>query len=674
MPLSTRSILALLGGFAPAIALPLLFVASRSAAPPPAEAPELLLNEILFDPVGDDASANSSEWVELIATRDFSWGQFRLADSSGTTLAELVLSNVKAGSVLVVYLGTTIPSIHDSDLADGTASFPAMLPPGDHLPSVFSGLTLLDSSGATLDSIYWTTVGSSSIPAGVPPTQVLDLSFSGRPISEGDSIGRGTTPAADHTGTALDWDRHGGRNAAGPTPGGRNGVEVVDTAGLLLWSQHAVSGSIGRFSLGTQHHWLAVVDSGVSRIEAFESPTLLRVVGRHELVVSDHGAPRVLRGLLESHFERNETPGSVAYSLTVRGTLQDASGFGFAIDSTATTSGFHTDATQEQWLHLLTFLDGGSSFPIQELGSATTTRISEEQWSAHETRVVLDYGGAGPKLSNSTTTFRRLADGIYDVECFGTRDWPANPPAVGGSDSIEFVESFHVRQESHLSGDGEAHSSVVQIFDRWADGTLVSTLPTGTRGTTSLRRVGGKSGDVHGEFAFAGDLPRETSGANLELAVACKSSLAVEGRKLVRRGSTEILHGTTSIDSTKLHADPPIQQPAAPPPGHGAPCPTCGGSGQAPPSAGHGPSGSPSSPGGVTVQGGVTVSGTGHTVIIANGSVTITGTPKPPSPTPPTPPSEHSHAALCTHPGCRVITDGCCQPRGLCSRHEALLD
>ncbi len=578
-------------------------------------APAVILTEVCFDPAGQDGSKIGAEWVELSTTQHIHSALFRLTDQQGSELATLALTNVASGSCLVVYLGSSVACPVDGDLADRSAAYAAGLPPGDYLPNASGGVRLLDGQGAIVDALYW---GTGSAPPGASGAswtagEFFDLSMAGKPMDEGDSLGRPSDPFRSYTGTLADWDRHGGRNAARPTPGGRNAPTITGIPGLLYWTQLGVNRVITGYSEMVAPGWLSILDSAVEVLGESETAAGAIVVAEHSFLVRVNGQPMTLRGTMVSRLTRIDDPRSVEFTLEMSGALDSRGGPGFSFLHSERHRGFHTNAVGVDWSTSVVYLESGLSFPFGVFGSTNWSRTALDEWTLTDSRTALDYGGAGPKVSFGSTRVHRISDGSYSTTAEVTRDAPIGPPPPGHTDSILGTEQLFIDGSAAWNDAGELTAGSYTRFDKLVNGKPRAVLAPGALGSTSILRVSGVPGGIEGSFAFALELPLEVFGNPrlIDASGLCRTHIA-EG-KLVSTATYDVrVDGSTWLAGS-ISADPPLPQ--------GAPS---------------------SSPGGVTIGGPIIVSGSGNTVIISGGPVTIHHpAPEPaPSEPPPLPPTE----------------------------------
>jgi hypothetical protein len=196
---------------------------------PPART-EVVVNEVLFNPVGEDAG---KEWVELYnagrGTQNLAG--WTVSNRDAQVIAVLPGWDFPAGAYLVVHFG---PGVPDSDFSDGSGEFYTgqaveVFDSDQGEVAFYSGTP---SAAAIQDFVSWG-FGSYrpgraceyAVAAGIwPDSQAFSI---GVFLEEGNSLGRnyfvlgGGERAADNN-TPEDWFGGGGLDASQPTPGAAN--------------------------------------------------------------------------------------------------------------------------------------------------------------------------------------------------------------------------------------------------------------------------------------------------------------------------------------------------------------------------------------------------------------------------------------------------------------------
>ena len=237
--------------------------------------PDVILNEVMYDPLGDDVEAKfGSEWIELYVHRATDLGQWSLHDNHNNLIGALPSVHIPAETYVQVILGGRAAYELDETPQDGSYSFTLGLPLGDHLPNATQpgqgGGLRLRQNGVVRDKLYW---GNGTAPSG-SGGRFFDTSFAtGKPMNEGDTLGRAANPAAAYTKRHSDWERCGGVNAAGPTPAQRNGVYPTDADDMLKLAQAGFCEIVNSWLYMTnQQGSLIFTDASVSDVVTVTSP------------------------------------------------------------------------------------------------------------------------------------------------------------------------------------------------------------------------------------------------------------------------------------------------------------------------------------------------------------------------------------------------------------------
>lgn len=192
----------------------------------------IIINEIMFDPVGDDAG---NEWIELYnnGTEAQNINGWTISNRTGEIAATLPDWDFPNDTYLVVHFGT---GINDSDFSDGSGSFYTGVVVDifnntedevalyNATPSV---LTIIDFVSYCFDGEYSSGVAHDySVSAGIWDSGdffsgLVSIVYPRRQIIfPGESIGRDKN--STDTNQPEDWDGDGGKDAIASTPGVRN--------------------------------------------------------------------------------------------------------------------------------------------------------------------------------------------------------------------------------------------------------------------------------------------------------------------------------------------------------------------------------------------------------------------------------------------------------------------
>ena len=212
----------------------------------------VVINEIMFDPIGEDAG---NEWIELYNKGDANRNLegWTISNSTGEILVTLPDYNLPEDGYLVVHFGSESP-VNDS--LDGKEHYYTYDLPLDYnigdFNNVKGGAALYNNNpgaGSIIDYIGYSffdiypeidlgITQEHAIGAGIwepneyvgaPPSVFFMRKLTSR---EGDSIGRDKD--STDTDSPSDWYNTGGRDAIGPTPDARNFNEVSFTPGTPL--------------------------------------------------------------------------------------------------------------------------------------------------------------------------------------------------------------------------------------------------------------------------------------------------------------------------------------------------------------------------------------------------------------------------------------------------------
>ncbi len=525
----------------------------RRPAPPP-----VLLNEVHFDPIGMDGTGVGGEWVELYTAADVDLGGWSLTDNRGQAIGTLPALAVPAHSVVVLFFRADIPYPHDGDPSDRRAAIALGIPPGDHLDNRSGGVRLIGPQGRIRDSLYW---GDGSAPGGAA-TGFFDLGFAGgTPMVEGDSLGRAADPLAHYSATTDDWDRHGGRNAAGPTPVARNGVEQTGMTGLKLWTQEGVNQIVNGFGTTVSPGWLSITSSWIENSVYSYQPDLYVVTSDHTFVIEVYGVPECFSGSVTATFQRNEDPASVGYSLTACGTLVAPSGMAFDIGHSESVSGYHTNTLRVVSTTDVTYTEAGVDYPFSVSGIGTASIVADGQVSTTDDRVVFDYGGAGQKSANGRTLSTRLSDGVWSSVLDVTRDAPIGPPplALAGGQTLSGIESFAIEAVQTVNGNGEITSGVITRLDRFLDGQPVAGLQPGQTGSFGLLQSSGVPGRYPQTYVYALSLPLVTGSGPLQLDGSTVGSASIASGKLIHASTNTLAFNGATLEQQGWYVDPVLQ-------------------------------------------------------------------------------------------------------------------
>ena len=445
--------------WAPMLLLHLSVAGYAQVSIPPVPRYALVVNEVLLDPMGQDAG---NEWVELYntSTANISISGMLLKDQAGVVLATLPNYVVPGHGYVVVHLGPTVTDIADGNPADKYANYFTNQAAGNYLPNSAGGVYLQKSS-AILDAVFW---GTGAPPSGSgytaavnagqwPSGAYVNISFAGgNPLQEGDSIGRDTF--STDTNTAADFFEGGGKNAANATPGGRNDMFLFSHGMAVHWAQSVVNelllfvGSTESFGISVTNasHW-NVVESDPDMVGGFS------VSAMHDIQITSQGVPKTLSGSLVATYDRVGTPLATSFTMGVSGTLTASDGTSLTVNYSMGRSGFHSMSRQITGTNTFSWTEFGSTSSYTSSSTMTIQQIGQDSWTVVDSRQSTDWGGAS-KTSSATTRRTRLGDGQYREQSTLNRTAPPFPPPPGsGSQTIVGTERHEFDQNYVLSAD-----------------------------------------------------------------------------------------------------------------------------------------------------------------------------------------------------------------------------
>lgn len=576
--LTTASLLGLAGGAHGA----------SDSTPPPAP-PGIMINEVVFDPAGVDGSSIGGEWIELYMPSATSLSGYTLRTNQGTVIATLPAVTAPAHSVLVVFLRATLPFGYDTSFADRSAAFASGAALGDHLGNDQGGVRLVDSGGAIVDSVYW---GTGAAPTGAsggtwPTGTYFDLSMSGKPMFEGDSIGRPAAPLTSYTGTVADWERFGGRNACSATPGVRNGVYPADVTGLITFTQTGVNQVLANLSNTEQPGWIHIDNADVAGVSGAYTSTGCTVTATHVFELTLRGELVTLSGSMTSEMIRSETAGNVWYTLTTNGALEGTSEEGgnsyeLLVEHVETFTGFHTNTQQCVASTDVTYIENGTAYSVSVSGTNAITRNGATSWIHADVRQAVDYGGAGTKNSTAVTFASKVADGIYATNFGLDRSNPISPPRISqaGTQVLSGTEQMLIDAATVSNDEGEITLGLVMRLDRFSNTTSqTAQLQSGQWGTFGFSQTLGTPGTLPQSQRYEMELPMQLFGSPTQVSVEVVGSTYVVNGKLLSEAYSNVYFGSAHVMHGNFFVDPPAAQggggtPPQPQPANQPPPPT----------------------------------------------------------------------------------------------------
>lgn len=514
--------------------------------------PRLVLNEVLFDPIGAAGSDGTWQWVELYAKQATSTSGYELRDASGQLLVALPSISLPANSYALVLFGPRDATLENFDPYLGPVSITTGSGFADHL-GVTQGGVQLARNGNVKDAVYW---GTS---AGAQP--FVDLSFaSGTPTREGDSIGRNSR--SGYTGNTQDWSIGGGANANGPTPGTKNQVELPSEQDVVLHADNLLNTLFASLSRSfEQVGWLQVLDTAPTVLSITGSgtdDTLTAVVHHSFDLLIDH-TPVTLAGEVTTTFDCTRTAGATAESWHVAGSLVSGDGlWGLHVDSSRNSSGaqaltsslsYWTDFT---WTHL------GTDYSSSVSGGYSETRTSADTFQGNDIRSGTDWGNAGIKTGVNTWTRTQLGDGHYEVVSDVERSWPSLLPKPGYDQSWASgqVETLHEHVEYVSDGMGMPSGSV-HAYSQVVDGYVIAELQPGEQGTISWTETDLGGGQV--AFSMSSIYPLQDGGGwSYDFEVFTEGTTTTFGDKTLSTGCGGVRMDGYTLATIDFAIDPPL--------------------------------------------------------------------------------------------------------------------
>ena len=260
-------------------------------------APQIVINEVMFNPLGDDIGG---EWIELYNKGDapHNLGGWTISTIDGQQIAELPAWQIPVHAYLVVWIGE---GTDDTDFSDGSGTYYTGTT-GAFLDNIEDAVALYEgtpNSKTIVDFISWC-AGSNYNPGAAHEYAVaagiwdsgayLDTSFetSTTFVLDGETIGR--NKSSDTTHSCADWNDHGGMDAYFPTPGVKNAGPLFNSAlGIKLTQLKANL-------LLVEEGGYRVVDSGHTVTEVTETDTEVYIIADHTFSVEKNDTQTTFQG------------------------------------------------------------------------------------------------------------------------------------------------------------------------------------------------------------------------------------------------------------------------------------------------------------------------------------------------------------------------------------------
>lgn len=493
-----------------------------------------LITEVCFNPPGTDASDAGVEYVEVYKNRSGNIGGYQLRDHAGIPLFTFPELYVPAGSRLVVFFrpGSAAPAGATASNRRGLFIFSSDSLPidGDYLSNTAGGIQLLDNRAArnVVDRIAWIATDAAVDPAvlqqlhsmaGGPPGVLELTSRTGRYAGYDGTIGRSADPLADYTGTAADFDIHGGAGAPGPTPGLENSADAVGGATILEDAQNTLQSYILQYLPGPAGIPLSITGA-TTRIES-SIPGLRTsrwTASMHFDCVDATLGHTTLSGIFIISLTRNP---SGDWIKTVDGRLDSGAGFSIGFSQTETTGGAGT-AVQSTSSHATLRVDANTSLARMDITETSTRRrVGERRWQMDTVRECYDSMGRPALRSDGTLFITETPDGRLRAEGSATRDGSIRDMHSDTGDvriraSRNFEQIIFSAADTARSDDLRSTLQITR-FHYYRNGRLEASLAPGAAGSALAARSHapstGEPGTLAGAFFLNIYIPLDRGGA-----------------------------------------------------------------------------------------------------------------------------------------------------------------
>jgi hypothetical protein len=524
--------------------------------------PDVMLNEVMYDPLGDDVDTKfGSEWIELYVHRATDLGQWSIHDNQNNLIGALPSVQIPAQTYVQVILGGLAVYEVDDTPNNGDYSITLGKPLADHLPNAHhanqGGGLRLKQNGALRDKVYW---GCGVAPPG-SGGRFFDTSLAtGAPMNEGDSLGRASNPATQYTGQNSDWSRCGGINAAGPTPAQRNGVYPTDADDILKIAQSGFCEIVNSWLYMTnQQGSVRFTDASVADVVTYTAPGELEVSATHALSAIVGGAPGAIIGTLVARLDKDETAGNVNYAISLSGVMTCTAGWSMDVDYSKQVSGFHTNTISGTTTTDVTFTEGGVDFQFDNTVVRHLARTGDHTWTLSDQRTGIDYGGAGLKSSTANTHVTRHGDGDYESLFDMTRDMPMGPPKPGTIPALPYQQRLVIEGRNHFDDLG-AGSSSITIYDEYRNGQLEASLAAGNTGAGTVVVAPSSTEEPFGSMTYSMSLPLMINNQPKTINTSIHSQVDVPNGVLLESCNGQINVNGFSAVQFSIFADPPISE------------------------------------------------------------------------------------------------------------------
>jgi hypothetical protein len=521
-----------------------------------------VLNEILFDSLGTDGTADTGEYVEIIVLQDsLDLSTLKLTDNLGNLIGSFPQVSAPKGCAVVLNLGPGSLPYLDSNTADGSAGFSSGLPQADFLGNTSGGVRLLDSSSSqVIDAFYW---GRGSAPVGTQlgpwgAGQYFDTSMAtGTPVAEGDSVGRNAYES-NYPGSPGDWAPHGGPVAAHPSAGRANDLMHANPEDLLLGAQQLVNDTLLGYG-DMQYDWdrYSITDSSATNVVVQRpASTTLQVTADHSFTIVKNGVPSVFKGQLLTALIGNPDPGSLSYKRTVYGTLTTTAGDSLFIDNTETFSGFSIGLPRSDYDSHVSLIESGLNQWFEISGYCTLTQQGDDQWSFTEKRECRDYLDPSTRVVVTSNASTRVGDGMTHSFFTCNRPHPSGPSPYTGA---PYDETLVIESDTHVLGNGSTDVQVTR-FEVSHDGQLEVALQKHQTGSMNLA-IDAVGGQYTVDFDMSLPVEDKSTGQTANAGAFMNRVDSLVGGKYVASGVRGYRRNGATIAQNNFHVDPPVYAP-----------------------------------------------------------------------------------------------------------------
>jgi hypothetical protein len=515
-----------------------------------ADAPALVLNEVLFDPEGAAGTEDCYQFVELRALKACSTSGVSVQRANGSMVFALPDIELPGGTHLVLFLGPSRPEIENLDPDAGAIVLTSGHAFTDVIGVENGDVVLVGQGGAELDRIAWGVV-----PAAGP---FVDISHAnGAPFLEGDSIGRSADSA--YTGSSTDWTTAGGVNANGVTPGSANIVWLPRASDVVLYQDTLLNSVLVALSQSNEgSSWLQVSETAPSVVQrAPLGPDAVLTDVKHTLLVSVHGTPVSLTGIVSNTTTRSTTPGSVSETWHSSGIVASADGqWALSIDFEQAFTGAHAIEQTVNTTAGFSWVHAGVPYDAAMNGVWRQTRVDDHRYSGSDLRTGQDWSGLDSKSAYAAWISERLGDGVWRIDSSTWRTCPSllAHPGVSHAGAPSAIETVSETTELLIGGRGVLGGTLLD-FTQAVGGSIVACMPDGAVGTLEVQETQGPDGLA---FAVTAHYPLvSASGAERDLVLETTGQVVeLDAKQVTHACATAELNGVP-VRSSTVAIDPP---------------------------------------------------------------------------------------------------------------------